>query len=543
MFVFAPLCNSRQKPKVTATPGGIERARGRSEALPDNPTNDEDLQNHPDNQVNPDDFEDRSDPVSDFDGDDDLYASPTPRPKMMAYTPARRPGRRNSTPALGSSSVVFPHGTTGSTQMPVLDPVSSPAKEQPSNKTPADLDTKSSTPKPLSGFAKTRVSLQAAANPADMTGEAETIPGKELPIVVSDGLQDQSSSTGTPTASLATQLRSGSKLKDDAIHSVLKLLTACAPSFLDIDSLRTQSKHSSRLAVPPTVDTLLLPIHQSDHWTLAVVHLPTRQIHYFNSLQRPAYLQEAKSVLKAFFAMHMPADEQWDHWRIAESACAQQTNGVDCGVFVLVCAMYAVTLRFPMPARVDICFWRQAFTVLLTGHHDATATADTELRISNNLVAKHPSSGTLSHAQVLSYLDTLHNQIRVSYAAELEAAWELLHTCDDVLCLCGSLAATLNAQHRDQKDKQLSATITGYEEVIAHIRNLEGSGAAEAELKIQVGKFKKERAMLRASKVQKDEVCGSFAALEEFVEDTKSKAGRGVERVQLAMAELEERLS
>ena len=90
-------------------------------------------------------------------------------------------------------------------------------------------------------------------------------------------------------------------------------------------------------------DKIFFPINISNmHWTLIVVFMSAKEIHYYDSMSGNGekYLQGLKKWLE---------DESLDKKKVAydtsdwtlhqqEKHIPQQTNGVDCGMFSLICS-------------------------------------------------------------------------------------------------------------------------------------------------------------------------------------------------------------
>ena len=91
------------------------------------------------------------------------------------------------------------------------------------------------------------------------------------------------------------------------------------------------------------LDKVFIPINISKtHWTLAVVFIQQREIHYYDSTNgdgnkyKNALLQwlidEARNKNSTFDA------SEWELKSIKD--CPQQHNGYDCGVFTIMCANF-----------------------------------------------------------------------------------------------------------------------------------------------------------------------------------------------------------
>ncbi len=80
------------------------------------------------------------------------------------------------------------------------------------------------------------------------------------------------------------------------------------------------------------VDTVFVPICQGSHWTIGVVRPVAKTIEYFDSMGgRP---QIFISQMRAWLQFQLGKLYHAEEWTEPRTACARQTNGYDCGVFV-----------------------------------------------------------------------------------------------------------------------------------------------------------------------------------------------------------------
>jgi sentrin-specific protease 1 len=80
------------------------------------------------------------------------------------------------------------------------------------------------------------------------------------------------------------------------------------------------------------VDSLFVPICQGNHWTIGVVRPVAKTIEYFDSMGgRP---QVFISHMRAWLQHQLGELYRPDEWTEPRTACARQSNGYDCGVFV-----------------------------------------------------------------------------------------------------------------------------------------------------------------------------------------------------------------
>lgn len=82
------------------------------------------------------------------------------------------------------------------------------------------------------------------------------------------------------------------------------------------------------------VDTVFIPVHEINHWTLMVVRPADRTIEYFDSLGSAG----AGQVSRIKKWLHGELGEQYkeEDWTALASSSSQQDNMSDCGVFLLM---------------------------------------------------------------------------------------------------------------------------------------------------------------------------------------------------------------
>lgn len=80
------------------------------------------------------------------------------------------------------------------------------------------------------------------------------------------------------------------------------------------------------------VDSIFIPICNGAHWTLGVVRPVAKTIEYFDSMggNPSQFIFQMQIWLKHQLGEAYSSEE----WSVPKTACANQTNGYDCGVFV-----------------------------------------------------------------------------------------------------------------------------------------------------------------------------------------------------------------
>ncbi|KAI0385292.1 cysteine proteinase [Hypomontagnella monticulosa] len=86
------------------------------------------------------------------------------------------------------------------------------------------------------------------------------------------------------------------------------------------------------------IDTVLIPVNESNHWTLLVIRPARRTVAYVDSFHSAGmkHLDDAHNFLKTFLGARYVASE----WRREQYSVPTQTNGFDCGMFVITNSIY-----------------------------------------------------------------------------------------------------------------------------------------------------------------------------------------------------------
>ena len=98
-------------------------------------------------------------------------------------------------------------------------------------------------------------------------------------------------------------------------------------------------------------DKVLIPINVNNiHWTLLVFYMMSKELHYYDSQNGDGckYLQYGLRWLSDEYMDKKQTVLNFNEWRCfhKESGVPQQTNGYDCGVFVL---MFAIAIAYNQP--------------------------------------------------------------------------------------------------------------------------------------------------------------------------------------------------
>lgn len=165
-------------------------------------------------------------------------------------------------------------------------------------------------------------------------------------------------------------LLEGHSLREGTVNAYFRMLrhefAQCG--YMVLESYAAGRPFPDKKTKLPVVGPALMPICHSNHWILALVNTATSKIHIWNSLEAgrgAAYYQKPNGYLKGVLHWFKEAYEVdiKDYTIIVEQS-EQQTDGVSCGVFVMLRAK-AILSRTPFrmfsQARAqdirDMCFW------------------------------------------------------------------------------------------------------------------------------------------------------------------------------------------
>ncbi|KAL8922098.1 MAG: hypothetical protein Q9208_005408 [Pyrenodesmia sp. 3 TL-2023] len=204
--------------------------------------------------------------------------------------------------------------------------------------------------------------------------------GHEVAQVDHRGHPTNDVSRANPSAQLTAQDRQPESTVGRAIFSLQphqRLTTTCIelllrmfntgdmrifdPAYIDCEN--PQPKPA--LGIPPN-QTLLIPLHHrggDGHWTLAVV-VNNTTAYFYNSWTSLKYTQQAWRAMDVFCRSQSSVPELHPKLELRACRCPQQTNADDCGIFVLVAALYIMAQQ-PMPDTIDSQSWRPVFQAAL----------------------------------------------------------------------------------------------------------------------------------------------------------------------------------
>ena len=110
---------------------------------------------------------------------------------------------------------------------------------------------------------------------------------------------------------------------------------------------------------PFELDKLFIPIHQPGHWTLLVVYFKKKLVHYYDSMGGDGRLYRDAILRWLGDEAEKRYITDFEKWATSAESSPRQSNGSDCGVFLLMSADYLsddIPLTF---GQSDMAFFRR----------------------------------------------------------------------------------------------------------------------------------------------------------------------------------------
>ena len=137
------------------------------------------------------------------------------------------------------------------------------------------------------------------------------------------------------------------------------------PSFLD-----ESWKPRPIKALNPRIKMVLLPLHHRSikHWNLACCYTADRTIKFYDSLPQQNTMS-TREMVESFATSLCTHEAQWEFNVVRFS---RQGNGVDCGLYVVLAGLYAMSMMPPPTDLTNCDCWRFVFRSILRGEvHEA----------------------------------------------------------------------------------------------------------------------------------------------------------------------------
>ncbi|KAL1622280.1 hypothetical protein SLS56_008813 [Neofusicoccum ribis] len=269
-----------------------------------------------------------------------IPSTPSRRPRVLANSPMKR--SLAATAATATTAATDTTAATAATATPAtlatLDVQVSPAG-------PAAQVSPATTAGPVA-----RVSFTMAATPAAPIAPANPPLSREL-LTVEEKQR------------VLERLCPLIWLNDLTVNHILDLITAPLKSYQNVNSLCfTPNRPAKPGFIRSETAVLIMPIHVlAAHWVLASYNRELGQVQTLDSMSSlPKAARAVEQRVKAFVQQQLGRDRLV----YVQRACPQQSNGSDCGVYMLAMALYVISGRLP-PQQLDATFWRGALAVLI----------------------------------------------------------------------------------------------------------------------------------------------------------------------------------
>ncbi|KAH6952266.1 hypothetical protein BKA56DRAFT_436535, partial [Ilyonectria sp. MPI-CAGE-AT-0026] len=135
-------------------------------------------------------------------------------------------------------------------------------------------------------------------------------------------------------------LAPGTWLNDKAVYFVLLLIASAVPkTFTVIDPILSKPESGCSIATHSHL-TVLAPINLSNnHWALVVIYGDEKRADVYDSMTNPDNTEWIHLSVKGLIPRLFPTAVSSD-WKITNQPTPSQPNFDDCGVIVLIIALY-----------------------------------------------------------------------------------------------------------------------------------------------------------------------------------------------------------
>lgn len=273
----------------------------------------------------------------------------------------------------------------------------------------------------------------------------------------------------------ASTLEEGMWLSSTAIEMLLDKVPSnnfkiYDAAFLKIDDPEAISK-KARVKHWDKVPSIFPVNHSGKHWTLVVMDPKTRVNEFYNSFADPEYEEGARAAINCWVSRLWEltrADISDMDWHFTVQPCPSQNNNSDCGIAVIINAIYRI-LNLTLPKAIDFGIWRRTFrAVLLHGIPPSQRPKTTESTQLPDISS--PASRSISHQSTrrtdpaslgadFHACDYKHKEAEES----LRYTSKVLDTIDALLATLQTELETAPAQHDEH-----SSAVSAYEKSLEY---------------------------------------------------------------------------
>jgi len=103
---------------------------------------------------------------------------------------------------------------------------------------------------------------------------------------------------------------------------------------------------------------IVVPLHLGNHWALAVLKVRERRSIVMDSLKGDSVNKAVVPILCDVASRFLPTPyDDFDSWQVQQVQCPQQRDGVSCGLYVCVFALFQAA-DLDLPQSLDPPLWR-----------------------------------------------------------------------------------------------------------------------------------------------------------------------------------------
>lgn len=306
----------------------------------------------------------------------------------------------------------------------------------------------------------TKTTDDAVANDASMyepTTEAVSSSYFALPSRVRTGTNVKADKKMPPDADVMgalTSLEPKHPISATAIQLVLETFASAGCRVLDPLFLNTNKgagKPPALKGLDPQVERLIVPLHhdKAQHWTLAFIDIPSHKTRHFDSLP----LKSANRVKRVLEEFATSLDERSnDPWVTTTESFCRQNNSFDCGIYVLVAAIFLMAQQQPPTDLHDCSPWRLIFRAMFQEADPVTPNPEVQLSdkqssaVAQSLTLLVGDKDKLSLSQFEQYANNAGlalNKDEIAVRARRTSVNHLSSTIDALRCSLADVEAAL----------------------------------------------------------------------------------------------------
>ena len=317
-----------------------------------------------------------------------------------------------------------------------------------------------------------------------------------------------------------TSLEPKHPISATAIQMILDTFASAGCRVLDPLFLNTNkgaSKPPALRGLDPQVERLIVPLHhdKAQHWTLACIEITSHKIRHYDSLPLKSG-NRVRRILEDFASsLNEHSNQPWV--TVTEPFC-RQNNSFDCGIYVLVAAIFLMAQQQPPTDLHDCSPWRLIFRAMFQEADSEIPTLELQLSdqqssaIAQSITLLVGDKGRLSLSQFEQYANNAKlalNKDEIAVRAGKTSVNHLSSTIDTLKCSLADVEAALTKTIL--RVNTLEQKFAGYQVLCTNYNLLlnEGKGlqpALNEETKVIENKLRKTEGLRRSLEQRRDRI-------------------------------------